>query len=203
MTAPGRRPAGYRPGLAKPANTPGPGGPELRQHARTGNFRRPGRSGALPSEDMRVTTFVVFWRFIGAAGVGAGAGAAIAGLIAVLTGRAFAPGSPWLTALPVLVVFGALLGLGVARLTRFWLLPTIARLRLLWGTLAGAVVVPLAIAIGQLGNLRAVGMLLMLIGGITTAVIWVRWFRATHPTPGARARMHIARARTAAPTRTR
>jgi hypothetical protein len=143
---------------------------------------------------MRVTTFVVFWRFIGAVGVGAGCGAAIAGLIAVLTGRAFAPGSPWLTALPVLVVFGAALGAGVGPLTRFWLLPKVAH-RAGWGALAGAVVAPLAIAIGQLGNLLAVGMLLMLAGAITTAVVWIRWFRATHPTPGARARMYATRTR--------
>ncbi|GAB3162203.1 hypothetical protein GCM10027258_80820 [Amycolatopsis stemonae] len=135
---------------------------------------------------MRVTTFVVFWRFIGAAGIGAGVGAAVAGLIAVLTGRAFAPASPWLTALPVLIVFGAPVGIAVARLTRLWLLPAIARHRLLWGTLAGAVVVPLAIAIGQLGNLLAVGMVLMLAGAVTTTVVWVRWFRDTHPAPGAR-----------------
>lgn len=142
---------------------------------------------------MRVTTFVVFWRFIGAAGVGAYLGAAAAGLVAVLTGRVFAPGSPWVTALPVLIVFGALLTVGAARLTRFWFLPKVTSRRWLWGAAAGAVLAPLAIAIGQLGNLLAVGMLLMLGGAVTTAVLWVRWFRATHPAPGAR--LYVARPR--------
>lgn len=138
---------------------------------------------------MRVTTFVIFWRFVGAAGVGAGTGAAIAGLFAVLTGRAFAPGNPWLTALPVLAAFGALLGLGVARLTRFWLLPRVDRRRMLWGALAGAVVVPLAVAVGSLGDPPTAGLLLMLAGAAAAATVWVRWYRATHPTPGTRLRV--------------
>ena len=157
------------------------------------NICGPGRDGALPSEGMRATTFVVFLRFIGAAGVGASLGASVAGLIAVLTGRALGPGSPWLTALPVLVVLGALVGTSVAWLTRFWLLPAVARRRAGWGALAGAVVVPLTIAIGQLGTLSAVGTLLMLAGAATTAVVWVRWTRATYATPGARPRMNAVR----------
>jgi len=144
---------------------------------------------------MRVTTFVVFLRFIGAAGVGAYLGAAAAGLVAVLTGRVFAPASTWVTALPVLAVFGAPLTAGVARLTRSWLLPKNTGRRVLWGTAVGAVLTPLAIAIGQLGTLFTIGMLLMLIGSVTTAVLWARWFRTIHPAARARARTHVARPR--------
>lgn len=144
---------------------------------------------------MRVTTFVVFARLLGAIGVGTYLGAAVAGLIAVLTGQALVSGSPWVTALPVLTVLGAVLTAAVAWLTRFWLLPRVTRRRTLWGAVAGAILTPLAIAIGQLGDLFAVGMLPILIGAVTTAVLWVRWFRATHPTPRARPRMYAVRSR--------
>lgn len=152
---------------------------------------------------MRVTTFVVFLRLIGAAGVGAYLGAAVAGLVAVLTGRAFAPAGTWVTALPVLAVFGALLTAGVARLTRLWLLPKASGRRALWGAAAGAVLAPLAVAVGRMGTLVDVGLLLVLAGSLITAVQWVRWFRAAHPTSRTRARIHAAPTRRRQLTRSR
>ncbi|MEU7529308.1 hypothetical protein AB0A74_26520 [Saccharothrix sp. NPDC042600] len=128
---------------------------------------------------MRATTFVVFMRFIGAAGIGSFLGAAAAGLVAVATGRVFAPASSWVAALPVLALLGALLTAGVARLTRLWLVPQLTRRRLLWGAVAGAILTPLAIAVGQLGDLLPVA-LVMPIGSVVTAVLWVRWFRQRH-----------------------
>lgn len=141
---------------------------------------------------MRATTFVVFWRFIGAAGVGSFLGAAVAGLVAVVTARVFADGSPWVTGLPVLAVLGALVMAGVARLTRFWLVPRLVRHRMLWGAVAGSVVTPLAVAVGQLGDLLPVA-LVMPIGSVVTAALWVRWFRGRHQT--SRIREHVLRTR--------
>jgi hypothetical protein len=136
---------------------------------------------------MRATAFVVFWRFIGSFGVGTYLGAAAAGLIALLTGTVFAAGSTWATGLPVLAVLGAIITAVVSRLTRPWLLPKLARHRWLWGAAAGLLLGPLAIAVGELGGLLApVGLPLMFIGAVTTVVLWVRWYRATHPTPGRR-----------------
>ncbi|UUV32093.1 hypothetical protein NQK81_01210 [Amycolatopsis roodepoortensis] len=152
---------------------------------------------------MRPTSFVVFLRLIGAGGVGAGVGAAVAGLLALVTGRVLVPGSPWIGALPVLAVFGAAMGVGVARLTRFWLLPRVASRRLLWGAVTGAVVVPLAMAFGQLGDLINVGLLLMLAGGFTTVVPWFRWLQAPRTAPGARARTADAPTPRAVLSRTR
>jgi len=129
----------------------------------------------------------VFWRFIGSIGVGAYLGAAAAGVIALLTGKAFAAGSTWAAGLPVLVVLGAIITAVVSRLTRPWLLPKLSGHRWLWGAAAGLLLGPLAIAVGQLGGLLApVGLPLMLAGAVTTVVLWVRWYRATHPAPGQR-----------------
>ncbi len=136
---------------------------------------------------MRATAFVIFWRFIGSFGVGSYLGAAVAGLVALLTGKVFAAGSTWVTGLPVLVVFGAIITAVVSRLTRPWLLPRFARHRWLGGAVAGLLLGPLAIAVGELGGLLdPVGMPLMFIGAAITVVLWVRWYRATHPTPGRR-----------------
>lgn len=135
---------------------------------------------------MRFTTAVVFARFIGACGVGTYIGAAAAGLLALLTGRVLVPGSPWLTGLPFLVVIGAVVTTGVARLTRFWLLPKLRR-RLLWGAVAGAVLTPLAVAVGQAGDLSTIAALLMLAGAATTSWLWVRWFRRSRQVPHIRA----------------
>lgn len=138
---------------------------------------------------MRATTLVVFFRGLGSLGVGSYLGAAVAGLIAVLTGRAFATGSTWVAALPVLVIFGAILTAAAFAATRGWVLPAFARQhrrfmlrRWLWGAIAGVVLGPLAIAIGDLGSLLSpIGLPLIAIGGVSTFVLWVRWYRKTHP----------------------
>jgi hypothetical protein len=127
---------------------------------------------------MRFSSFVVFFRFIGAFGAGSYLGAAAAGLLAVVTGRVFAPGSTWVTALPFLAVLGALLTAGAAWLTRRWLFPTFQHRRKLWGAAAGVVLTPLAVAFGELGDLSKIGVLFILVGALTTAVLWARWFRA-------------------------
>ena len=142
---------------------------------------------------MRATTFVFFLRFIGAGGVGAYLGAAAAGVLAVLTGGVFTPGSPWVTAVPMLAILGAVAGCAIARLTRHWLVPQLDR-RLLWSTLAGAVALPLATAVAHLGTLLNVGLLLILAGSVTTAVVWQRWIRNAYPTTRAHhSRRAIAR----------
>ncbi|HET6285774.1 MAG TPA: hypothetical protein VFG15_03355 [Amycolatopsis sp.] len=152
---------------------------------------------------MRPTTLTVFLRLIGVISVGAGTGAAVAGLLALLTGRVLVPGSPWANGLPVLAVLGAVLGVVVARLTRFWLLPRVASRRLLWGAVAGAVVVPLAMAFGQLGDLANVGLFLILAGGATTAVPWFCWVQAPRRVHGARSRNDAAPPRQASLSPTR
>jgi hypothetical protein len=143
---------------------------------------------------MGVTAFVVFWRFIGSFGVGTYLGAAVAGVVALATGKVFATGSTWAAALPVLAILGAAITAAVFRLTRPWLLPRIVRFRWLWGAAAGVLLGPLAIAVGDLdGLLKPVGLPLMAIGAATTVVLWVRWYRRTHPLTGARAQMNAGR----------
>ncbi|WNV83149.1 hypothetical protein [Umezawaea sp. Da 62-37] len=152
---------------------------------------------------MRVTAVVLYMRFIGAAGVGSYLGAATAGLIAVITGSVFAPGSIWAAAVPGLALLGALLTTGVARLTRFWLLPSITHRRTLWGAAAGAVLTPLAVGGSQPGVPINLTLLLMLIGSIVTAVLWTRWFRATHTVFVAWVQPPVARPRRQSLTRPR
>jgi hypothetical protein len=136
---------------------------------------------------MRFRSVVVFGRLIGAAGLGAALGAGVAGLIAIVIGQAFQPGSTWLTGLPVLAVIGAGVGALVARLTRQWFLPTVpdqhtgARRRMLLFTGAGLIVVPLAEAVGQLHAIAAVAIPLMLVGSAVTLTLWMRAFRRNHP----------------------
>lgn len=145
------------------------------------------RSCAVSSDDMRFRSVVVFGRLIGAAGLGAALGGAAAGLIAIVLGQAFQPGSTWLTGLPVLAVLGAIFGAGVARLTRQWFLPTFAarqngsRYRMLLFIVGGMVVVPLTVAVGQLDAIAAVAIPLMLLGSMVTLMLWTRVFRRTHP----------------------
>jgi hypothetical protein len=147
---------------------------------------------------MRATTVVVFLRCIGSLGVGTYLGAALAGLIAVVTGRVFAAGSTWAPALPVLTVLGAVLTAAAFAATRGWMLPTIHqhRRRWLWGAVAGVVLGPLAIAIGDLGGLlQPVGLPLILLCAVTTLVRWMRWYRETHLSG------NVRRATTAVPRR--
>lgn len=134
----------------------------------------------------------MFGRLIGAGGLGAYLGAAVAGLVAVVTGQALSAGSPWLAGVPVLAVLGAGVGAAIARVTRSWFLPGIRR-RMEVFTAVGVVVLPLAAAFGQLRWSGSVGILLVLAGGIATMAIYLRTPRAaarrtgaSRPRPGAR-----------------
>ncbi|SDD56185.1 hypothetical protein [Actinokineospora iranica] len=128
---------------------------------------------------MRSSHLVIFFRWIGAAGMGSYAGAAAAGLIAVVTGRVFAPTSHWPQALPGLMLLGAALTAGAVVLTRQWLFPRITRRRALRGAAAGAVLTPLTVTISYLEDIAWVVLLLMAIGWLIACFTWLRWFRAT------------------------
>ncbi|MGH3901180.1 MAG: hypothetical protein ACRDTA_23605 [Pseudonocardiaceae bacterium] len=113
-----------------------------------------------------------FGGLIRAAAAGAYLGAAVAGLIAVLTGQAFAAGSPWLAGAPVLALFGAVGGWFLARLTRARLVPRLPRRTLVF-TVGGLVSLPLAVAIGQLHQVGNVGIALVMIAGCAGIVSYV------------------------------
>jgi hypothetical protein len=125
---------------------------------------------------MRPTSLVVFLRLIGAGGAGAYVGAAVAGVIAVATGQVFATGSPWPKAWPVLALFGIGIGAGMGWVTRRWLVPNMRR-RILVFVLTGPILLPLAIAVGELHPLTGIGLPFIAAGFVVTAVIWFRWFR--------------------------
>jgi hypothetical protein len=125
---------------------------------------------------MRATAVVVFGRLIGATGLGAYLGAALAGLIAVITGQAFT--APWPAAVPVLALLGCGVGASIAWITRRWFLPRI-RHRMLVLAAAGVLVLPLAAAIGQFHAIGSIGILLVFLGGATTLTIYHRASRAT------------------------
>jgi hypothetical protein len=118
-----------------------------------------------------------FTRLIGAAGLGAYLGAAIAGLFALLTGEVFAPSNTWLVALPILAVLGAGIGGLAGWLTRRWLAPRTPRRRLTF-VVAGAVALPLATAIGQLHAIDVVGVPLVFAGAIGMVTVYWRAVRA-------------------------
>jgi hypothetical protein len=121
-----------------------------------------------------------FARFCGVSGLGVYVGTAIAGLIAVLTGRVFAAGATWLATVPVLAVVGAGVGVLVGRLTRRWLLPRVPARR--WTFLAaGAVTLPLFTAVGQPGALGPPGAVLALAGGCAMLVVYWRSARTSRP----------------------
>ncbi|TVT23390.1 hypothetical protein FNH05_33040 [Amycolatopsis rhizosphaerae] len=134
---------------------------------------------------MKSRSVVVFGKLIGAAGLGAALGASVAGLIAVVFGQAVQPGSTWLTGLPALAVIGAGVSALVAGLTRRWFLSAAAdkphgeRRRLLLFTAAGLVVVPLAIAVGQLQAAATMAIPFMVAGSAVTLTLWMRAFRRT------------------------
>ena len=139
--------------------------------------RRVERS-ALPSETMRAGSIVMFGRLIGVTGLGAYLGAALAGLIAVITGQAFA--APWPAAVPVLAVLGGAVGAAVSWLTRRWFAPRL-RHRFLVLSGAGIPTLPLAVAIGQFHAIASVDLLLIFLGGATTLIIYLR---ASHAAAG-------------------
>lgn len=152
-----------------------PRGPQQPRRPHGGRPRR--GAVVVPLTDMRIKAFLTLVRFSGSAGAGAFLGLAAAGLIAVGTGRVFASGSPWLAGLPTLAVFGALLTPALAWLTRRWLLPRFVRRRKRWAAVSGLVLMPLAAAAGQLDiDLAQAGLVLVLIGGVTTMALWLRWY---------------------------
>jgi hypothetical protein len=118
---------------------------------------------------------ISFAGLVGAAAAGAYFGAAAAGLLAVLTGQVFAPGSPWPAGVGVLAVLGAAGGWLLARLTR--LAPALER-RALVLTVGGLVSLPLAVAIGQLHQAGSIGIGLVMIAGLAGAVTHARRRRA-------------------------
>lgn len=151
------------------------------------------QSHQLHSADMAFRCVVTFGRLIGVAGLGAALGAAVAGLIALVSGQAFQPASTWLTGLPILTLLGAGIGALVAPLTRRWFLPASParrhgdRRRLLLFTAAGLVVVPLALAAGQLHAIAAVTIPLMTVGTAVTLTLRTRALRRID------LRRHVAR----------
>ncbi|MGH4011275.1 MAG: hypothetical protein ACRDTH_24465 [Pseudonocardiaceae bacterium] len=128
---------------------------------------------------------ISFAGLIGAAAVGAFLGAVVAGLLAVLTGQAFAAGSPWPAGAGVLALLGAAGGWLLARLTRARLAPRLFR-RTLMFTLGGLVSLPLAIAVGQLHQVDSVGIVLVVIAGWAGIINYVtgRLRRASHRAGG-------------------
>ena len=139
---------------------------------RPGHARRR-RPAGLPSQVVRVGSVVMFGRLVGATGLGAYVGAALAGLIAVVTGQAFSSCSTWLSGVPVLAALGAAVGPGIAWFTRRWFLPRLRR-RVLAFTAADVLVLPLAVAIGQLRAIGTLGLLLVFLGGATTVTLYLR-----------------------------
>ncbi|MGH3811785.1 MAG: hypothetical protein ACRDUV_04930, partial [Pseudonocardiaceae bacterium] len=96
--------------------------------------------------------------------------AVVAGLLAVVTGQAFAAGSPWPAGAPVLALLGAVGGWFLARLTRARL--ALSRRTLVF-TVGGLVSLPLAVAIGQLHQMSSVGIILVMIAGCAGIVSYV------------------------------
>ncbi|MGH3934006.1 MAG: hypothetical protein ACRDS1_03315 [Pseudonocardiaceae bacterium] len=126
---------------------------------------------------------ISFGGMIGAAGAGAYLGAVVAGLLAVLTGQAFAAGSPWPAGVGVLALLGAAGGWLLARLTPARLVPRLSH-RTLMFTVGGFVSLPLAVAIGQLHQVGSVGIGLVVIAGCAGILSFVtgRLRRASQPT---------------------
>ncbi|MGH3935987.1 MAG: hypothetical protein ACRDS1_13590, partial [Pseudonocardiaceae bacterium] len=110
-----------------------------------------------------------------------------AGLLAVLTGQAFAAGSPWPAGAAVLALLGAAGGGALAGLTR--LAPRLSRRTLVF-TLGGLVSLPLAVAIGQLHQVGSVGIVLVMIAGCAGILSYVtgRLRRASQRADGRYAR---------------
>lgn len=115
---------------------------------------------------------ISFAGLIGAAAAGAYLGAVVAGLLAVLTGQAFAAGSPWPAGVGVLALLGAAGGWLLAQLTRARLAPRLSRRTLVFA-LGGLVSLPLAIASGQLHQVDSVGIVLVVIAGWAGIISYV------------------------------
>ncbi|MEV4734221.1 hypothetical protein [Saccharopolyspora sp. NPDC049426] len=125
---------------------------------------------------MRFRPIVVFARLCGAAGLGVFLGAAVAGLISIVTGAAFARGAAWVAGVPVLAVLGALVGLAVAWITRRWFAPQAPRRRLLF-TGAGLAALPLAVAVAQGEPNTVIAFTLIAAAVVLTVTLWARGYR--------------------------
>ncbi|WP_406690334.1 hypothetical protein REH65_31185 [Saccharopolyspora sp. ID03-671] len=125
---------------------------------------------------MRFRAVVVFARLCGAAGLGVFLGSAVAGLISIVTGTAFARGAAWVTGVPVLAVLGALAGLAIAWITRRWFVPQASHRRLLF-TAAGVAALPLAVGVAQGEPSIPVAFTLIAAAVMLTVTLWVRGYR--------------------------
>ncbi|MFR9727899.1 hypothetical protein ACL03H_01635 [Saccharopolyspora sp. MS10] len=125
---------------------------------------------------MRFQFYVVLLRCSGASGIGVLLGCAIASLFGLLLGRiSLTP--EWLLGAPVLALLGAAAGLVTARLTRLWLVPCIARRRLLF-TLTGAAALPLGIGgINQTAHAAPPGVSVVLFSAAVLVWLWFRGFQ--------------------------
>lgn len=123
------------------------------------------------------SSIVAFIRLCAASGVGVYLGGSLAGLVAVVNGDAFAPGSPWLGNVPGLAVFGAGAGAAAFWVTRRWLVPRLSH-RLAVFVVTGILTLPLFTAISQLRAIQTVGAPLALLGGALTAIVY---WRASRP----------------------
>lgn len=118
----------------------------------------------------------MFARLCGAAGLGVFLGAAVAGLISIVTGAAFARGAAWVAGVPVLAVMGALAGIAIAWITRRWFAPQAPRRRLLF-TAAGLAALPLAVAPFQGEPNTLITFTLIAASAMLTVTLWVRGYR--------------------------
>ncbi|WP_017975776.1 hypothetical protein [Actinopolyspora halophila] len=125
---------------------------------------------------MRPHPLVVFIRLCGVTGFGVFLGLAIAGLVGIITGRAFTDGTAWLAGVPVLAALGTAVGATTAWLTRRWFFSSMPRRWLLFAS-SGLLVLPLATAVGQGEVVSAVTFPSTALGSITTTILWRRGCR--------------------------
>ncbi len=131
---------------------------------------------------MRFSRLLLLGRFLAVSGLGTITGLAVGGLITVATGQAFAAGSVWSTALPGLIVLGAGIGALASRGSRRWLFststgPSHARHRMLLFTVAGMLVVPLAVAVGESDGIGPLVLAPAAACWVTTLAVWIRHVR--------------------------
>jgi hypothetical protein len=122
---------------------------------------------------MRTVRGISFAELIAAGTVGAYFSAVVAGLLAVITGQAFAGGSLWLAGAGVLALFGAVGGWLLAGITRARLVPKMSR-RTLAFALGGLVSLPLAVAVGQLHQVGGVGIVMVVLAGLVGIIRYLR-----------------------------
>ena len=122
---------------------------------------------AVRSLAMRTVRGISFAGLIAAGTVGAYFSVVVAGLLAVLTGQAFAAGSPWPAGVGVLALLGVVGGWLLAGVSRARLVPELSRRTLVFA-LGGLVSLPLAVAVGQLHQVGGVGIVLVVTAGLVS-----------------------------------